>query len=249
MSVRRVRQTAWFVVALVGVALAGLCAVWLVVFREPLVQGRSAAAWIRELRQGGNREHDAVVQVFRREGANAVPGLVSVIDRRRSVVGSWLRRLPFHEAMPRRIQDWAFEHTDLQELDRIWAIRMCALIGREAGGCHRALRRALSDDSAFVRGAAARALAQTGADPATAVARIGSLLADPEPGTRSQAALALGCYRGAALPMLAQLRSLTNDSVGTVAFSAQAAVAMIEAPDRVTVTTNGPGGIGIRLER
>lgn len=94
----------------------------------------------------------------------------------------------------------------MQDLDRAWAVRMCALIGTSGRGAERSLERALADESPFLRGEAARALAQTQADAAITVPLIARALCDSNAGVRSQAAIALGVYRQSALPVLENLR-------------------------------------------
>ena len=189
------------------------------------------------------------MRLLRLEGANAVPGLVSVLDRRRSAFALWLQRLPFHDAMPGRIKERVGERTAMQDLDRAWAVRMCSLMGPGGRGALRSLQGALADESPFLRGAAARALADTQADPAMAIPLLAAALSDPDAAVRAQAAIALGVYRQSALPMLAKLDALQNDPDSKVVFSARLAVAMIETPDRVTSITNDNGEVSFRLER
>lgn len=225
------------------------CISLLVVCREPHLQGRPTTSWVRDLSRAGDGRHEAAVRRFRVEGANAVPGLVSILDRRRSVFALWLHRLPFHDSMPGRIRNWVAERTAMQDLDRAWAVRMCALIGTGGRGAERSLERALADESPFLRGEAARALAQTQADAAITVPLIARALCDTNAGVRSQAAIALGVYRQSALPVLENLETLKSDPDPTVQFSAQLAVAMIKTPDRVSSQTNDSGQVSYRLIR
>ena len=249
MKAHRVRRIGWLMLASGAVLLLSTYIVLLVVCREPRLQGRPTTSWVRDLSRAGDGRHEAAVRLFRAEGANAVPGLVSVLDRRRSAFAAWLKRLPFHDSMPGRIKDWVGERTAMQDLDRAWAVRMCSLIGSRGRGAQKSLQRALVDGSPFVRGAAARALADTQADPAIAIPLIAAALSDPDAGVRSQAAIAFGVYRQSALPMLAKLESLTKDPDHRVEFSARLAVAMIETPDRVTSITNDNGEVSYRLQR
>ena len=243
------RLVGWLLTTCIGALLLGAYGVLTFICREPHLEGRPVSSWIRDLSQGGLGPSEAALQLFHRQGANAVPGLVSVIERRRSAFAFRIKKLPFYRLMPHRIAQWVQERTTMPEVDRAWALRMCALIGVGARGANGALATALTDENPFIRGAAAKALAATQGDPATILPMIGRLLSDPYPGVRSQAAMALGEYHHSARAMVPRLRSMTNDPESNVAFSARLALAMIETPDRVASTTNDLGEISYRLQQ
>jgi hypothetical protein len=246
MKAQHIRWVGWIVAVAACTLIIFSCVVILIVCREPVLEGRSATSWIRDLSQG---DHTSAVAMFRRQGAHAAPGLASAVDRRRSTFAAWLQAQPFHDSMPVRIKEWTHERTTMQDLDRAWAIRMCALLGPDAQAAHRPLRQSLADEIPWVRGEAAIALAQVSPDIESDVGRIAALLGDPEQGVVANAAMALGLCGQAARPMLEELRAMTNRSDARVAFRARLAVALIEAPDTVEVTVHDTGEITYSLAR
>jgi hypothetical protein len=242
----RRRWVGWFAATTLGVLFITSYFVLLIVCREPDLEGRPATSWIRDLSQGN---HAVAVGVFRRQGANAAPGLASAVDRRRTTFAAWLQSLPFHDSMPVQIKAWTHERTTMQELDRAHAIRMCVLLGADARAALGPLRRALADENPWVRGEAAVALAHVSSDIESDMGRIAALLSDPDQGVRAKAAMALGHCGQAARPMLEELRAMTNHSDARVVFGARLGLAMIEAPDKVEVTVHETGEISYSLSK
>lgn len=227
--------------------LGAVCVLVYFMLKEPILDGQSATAWIRDLSHAD--KHDNAVSSLRRHGRKATPGLVSTIERRNLALASRLGSSAIYNYLPISAKAWVNERTTIADNDRVWAIRMCGVLGPEALDATKALQRAIRDTNAFVRGAAAKALADINANPATTIPLIASLLSDPDGGTRSQAAIALGRYGERSREMLPKVQALTNDPQTRVSFSARLALAMIEAPEKVLMSTNQSGEVEYRLRR
>jgi hypothetical protein len=235
------RGASWWAMGGLGFLLLCAVAALVVVGTEARLEGRFTVSWLRDLSTGG--KDAAAWELFQRQGEKAVPGLVSAMDPRRATLARRMQKLPFYRWFPGRLKEWAEARAMMQALDRVWAIRLCASLGSRASNAEKALRAALTDLDPFVRGEAARALAQAKADPDRVVPLLVGLLSDADSGVRSQAAIGLGVYGERARQVLPRLRSLTNDPEMKVAFSARLAVDLIEDPQRVQVTTNHRGAV------
>jgi hypothetical protein len=223
-----------------------LLPVWIVLFREQRLEGRTISSWVDDLCDGRDGTHDRAVAVFKRNGRLAVPGLIAVIENKPSKLSGWLtRRSPFSDRLPSGVRERAELRADVELLRRVWAIRMCSLIGPEARDAHRTLIAAHTDPRFGVRSWVATALAKTQVDSRVAVPILMKMMGDQDSGVRGQAAIALGLYGEAARSALPALRTMATDTNSSVQFCARVGLAMIETPDKVERTDND----GYRLRR
>jgi HEAT repeat protein len=207
------------------------------------LDGRPVSAWLDDLCVGRDDVRGRAVRVFRDSGAGAVPGLISVIQTKPSPLTRWLAARPaVSQRLPSPLREWAETRPHMDALRQAWAIRMCSQLGPQASPAHPALIAALDDPR--LRGSAAVALARTRVDPQVGVPLLVPLLHDPQPGVRSQAALALGLYGPAAAPAVPALRAAEADPAETVQSSARLGLAMILTPEKVE--SIGEGGYRLR---
>ncbi len=229
----------WLV--LLGLAsVAVIAAVLNIATREPTLEGQSVRSLVRKAARdwtAGGFDH-AAVDVFRRNGSKAVPGLVQIIGSGRHSLNVYAAavvrahpRLYLHlpTAWLRERADRAIQEADHQATDREWAVVVCASLNQDAKAAHPALIAACRDPAPGVRKEAAKALVRTDVDPAVAVPVLSRLmLKDSDSTVRYWAASSLGLLHENAKAAVPALRLATNDSNAWVASRAAEALEKVE---------------------
>ncbi len=178
--------------------------------------------------------------MFRRNGSNAVPGLVQIMGSGRHSLAAYaagvMRKHPqlylhLPTAWLRERVDRAIQEADRKATEREWAIVVCASLNQDAKTAHRALLAGCRDPAPGVRKEAAKALIRTDVQPAVAVPVLSRLLLqDSDSRVRYWAAFSLGLLHENAKEAVPALRRATNDPNAWVASRAAEALEKVEKP-------------------
>src|SRR5947207_10345191 len=177
----------------VGVLLAfGLAGLTIFDLREPVYQGKPAAAWVDELGDSSC----AAVNALREMGPKAVAPLIRALERKPAawldafaVVGDHSPRFLKPE-LARLHAHWTWRESQIPRM-RAAAEQVLGEFGPAAGQAAPELVKALGDPNPIVRRNAAFALGKIGAKPELAVPALAGLLRDRNEEVRMYAAIAL----------------------------------------------------------
>jgi hypothetical protein len=257
MSTCRGRRQLLLILGIVTCVLAGWGIVWVGSSTpEPTLEGRPVRELLRRAADQSYSEyhpdlatvekyHAEVLEAFRRNGSNAVPGLVqlmlpvhaSLVSRaavdlnRRGSVDLYWGRAGVYQHLPAIVHDWVDRtaiEAERRRADREWAILLVASLGATAAAAHPALISACHDRDRYVRAGAAKALVRTHVPPDIAIPILCEMmLRDSDSEVRFAVALSLGEMHGSGAPAIPALSQAAADTDRGVTAAARVSLRQI----------------------
>ena len=220
---------------LIGLAVLGVCALaWLVAIRrnraDTLYHGKPLKGWALQLYAPGPEVREQAAAVFRAMGANAVPGLIQLLDSRDPFWRKQLWRVGL--SLPSGFRPGLLRHSPVPQDETVHQAAAMALkiIGPDAKAAIPTLARALRSKDRAARWAVASAMASIGKDSVPALI---DALSDRDPEVRAAAIAGLdmlGPGAQAAVPVLFERLQDENADVRLRAGNALSAIGPAAAP-------------------